>query len=105
MNKDNTYKIIQKIEFPEMSEEPDLKYVIELKNSNLCIISKSIIFIYELCDNNKRYSNLFFLEDYIHYGTEKGFNESAIELIYPEKILRTKLGYIYLIYLVYFFGT
>ena len=92
LNKDNTYEIIQKIEFPEMAEEQDFKYVIELKNSNLCIISNSRIFIYELCDNKKSYRNLFFLEeDYIQYAAEKGSNESVIELIYPEKNIENKI--------------
>ena len=92
LNKDNTYEIIQKIEFPEMAEEQEFAYVIELKNSNLCIISKSKIFIYELCDNKKSYKNLFFIEeDYAHHKTEKGYNESCIELIYPEKNIENKI--------------
>ena len=93
LNKDNTYEIIQKIEFPENPKDQEFKYVIELKNSNLCIISKSKIFIYQLCDNNKSYRNLFFLEeDYMQFGTEKGYNESAIELIYPEKNIENKIA-------------
>ena len=93
LNKDNTYKIVQKIEFSEMAEEQDFKHVIELKNSNLCIISKSRIFIYELCENNNSYRNLFILEeDYIQYENEKGYNESCIELIYPEKNIENKIG-------------
>ena len=92
LNKDNTYKILQKIEFPENTEEEDFKHMIELKNSNLCIISKSRIFIYELCDNKKSYSNLFILEeDFTRYKV-RGYNESVIELIYPEKNIENKIG-------------
>ena len=93
LNKDYTYKIIQKIEFPEIEEEQNFEHVIELKNSNLCIISKSRILIYELCDNNNSYRNLFILEeDYTQHGTEKGYNESCIELIYPEKNIENRIG-------------
>ena len=95
LNKDNTYKIFQKIEFPEKTEEQEFNHVIELKNSNLCIASKNRIFIYELCDNNNNisYKNLFFLEeDYIQHESEKGYNESVIELIYPEKNIENRIA-------------
>ena len=91
-NKDNTYKIFQKIEFPEIAETQDFKFLIELQNSNLCILSKNKIFVYELDEN--KYKNIFILEEnYIQYITdEKGYNESCIELIYHEKNIENKIA-------------
>lgn len=81
---DNTYKILQKIEFPEI-EEIDYKYVIELKNSNLCILSKEKIFIYQFNSTDNLYKHILtFEEDYIQYESEKAINESCIEIINPE---------------------
>jgi len=90
LNNDNTYKIFQTIEFPELNEIQDFKYLIELKNSNLCVLSKNKIYVYEK-DNNK-YKNIITLEeDYIQYKEIKGYNESCIELVYPEKSIENKL--------------
>ena len=93
-NKDNTYKLFQKIEFPEIAETQDFKFLIELQNSNLCILSKNKIFVYELDEN--KYKNIFILEEnYIQYitdETEKGYNESCIELIYHEKNIENKIA-------------
>ena len=91
LNEDNTYKFFQKIEFTEISENQEFKFLIELKNSNLCILSKDKIFIYEL--NENRYKNIFSLEEnYTQHETEKGYNESCIELIYPEKNIDNKIA-------------
>ena len=91
INEDNTYKIFQKIEFPEISETQEFKFLIELNNSNLCILSNHKIFMYEL-DKNK-YKNIFILEEnYTQHETERGFNESCIELIYPEKNIENKIS-------------
>lgn len=85
LNEDNTYNILQKIEFPEI-EEIDYKYLLELKNSNLCILSKDKIFIYEFNSNDNLYKNILtFEEDFILFQTEKAINTCCIELIYPEK--------------------
>ena len=74
-----------------MNEIQDFKYLIELKNSNLCVLSKNKIYVYEK-DNNK-YKNIITLEeDYIQYEEIKGYNESCIELIYPEKNIENKIG-------------
>ena len=90
LNNDNTYKIFQTIEFPELNEIQDFKYLIELKNSNLCVLSKNKIYVYEK-DNNK-YKNIITLEeDYIQYKEIKGYNESCIELVYPEKSIENIL--------------
>lgn len=85
LNEDNTYNIIQKIEFPEI-EEINYKYVSELKNSNLCVLSQDKIFIYGRNKDDNLYKNILtFEENYIQYETEKGINNCCIELIYPEK--------------------
>ena len=85
LNANNTYKIIQKIEFPEI-EEINYNHLIELKNSNLCIISNDKIFIYEFNSNYNLYKLIITLEeDYIKYDTEKAINKCCIELIYPEQ--------------------
>ena len=69
LNDDNTYKIFQKIEFPEISQTQDFKFLIGLKNSNLCILSKDKIFVYELDENKyflfwrKTISNIIMKKD------------------------------------------
>ena len=93
LNKDNSYKIFQTIEFPEFNECQDFKHLIELKNSNLCLLSKNKIYIYQKDNNNNKYKNIITLiEDYIQYNKTNGFNESCIELIYPEKNIENKIG-------------
>ena len=93
LNKDNSYKIFQTIEFPEFNESQDFKHLIELKNSNLCLLSKNKIYIYQKDNNNNKYKNIITLiEDYIQYNKTNGFNESCIELIYPEKNIENKIG-------------
>ena len=93
LNKDNTYKIFQRIEFPEIEEEQDFKQLIELKNSNLCIISKKNIYIYSLDNNIKNYKNIFTLmENCIKHKTNIAYNESCIELIYPEKNIENRIA-------------
>lgn len=93
LNEDNTYKIFQTIEFPELNEIQDFKHLIELKNSNLCILSKNKIYIYEKDKNNNRYKNIITLiEDYIQYKETNGYNESCIELVYPEKNIENKIA-------------
>ena len=65
LNEDNTYNIIQKIEFPEI-EEINYKYVSELKNSNLCVLSQDKIFIYGMNKDDNLYKNILtFEENYI----------------------------------------
>ena len=66
-----------------------------MKNTNLCILSKDKIFIYEL-DENKYKNNFILEEDYIQYENEKGYNESCIELIYPEKNIENKIAVYFL---------
>ena len=93
LNDDNTYTIIQTIEFPDIVEEIDFKYLIELKNTNLCILSKNKIFIYEKNNINNNYKIISTLEEnYIEYETNKGINESCIELIYSEKNIENKIA-------------
>lgn len=88
LHEDNTYNILQKI---EISETQDFKFLIELKNSNLCILSKDKIFVYKLVEN--KYKKVFILEEnYIQHENEKGYNESCIELIYPEKNIENKIA-------------
>ena len=84
LNADNTFKILQKIEFPEI-DEIDYQHVIELKNSNLCILSKDKVFIYQYNSEDNLYKNILtFEEDYIKYETIKAINECCIEIINPE---------------------
>ena len=92
LNEDNTYKIFQAIEFPELNEIQDFKHLIELKNSNLCILSKNKIYIFEKCHNNKYKNIITLIEDYIQYKETKGCNESCIELVYPEKNIENKIA-------------
>ena len=90
LNEDNTYKIFQKI---ENIEGQDFKHLIELKNSNLCILSKNKIFIYKFDSMNNIYKNIITLEEtFIQYETTKAENESCIELIYPEKNIENKIA-------------
>jgi len=93
LNEDNTYKIFQTIEFPELNEIQDFKHLIELKNSNLCILSKNKIYIFEKGKTNNKYKNIITLiEDYIQYKETNGYNESCIELVYPEKNIENKIA-------------
>ena len=74
----------------DIEENKEFTHLIELENSNLCIISKRKIFIYKL-DKDNFYKNEFTLiEDYIGY--KKGENFSCIELIYPEKNIENKIA-------------
>lgn len=93
LNEDNTFQIIQTIESPpDFAERLEFKYLIELKNSNLCILSKNKIFLYKKDNNNKYYTyTITLIENYVNYD-EKGENESCIELIYPEKNIENKLA-------------
>ena len=92
LNKDNTYKIFQTIELTDIEENKEFVYLIELKNSNLCILSKYKIFIYKL-ENNFYKIDFSLVEDFcFQYGNEKGENISCIELIYPEKNIENKIA-------------
>ena len=94
LNEDNTYTIFQTIEFPEIPESQDFKHLIELKNSNLCFLSKDKIYIYEKDINNNKYKNkITLVENYVQkYEDRKGYNQSCIELIYPEKNIENKIS-------------
>ena len=84
LNADNTFKILQKIEFPEI-DEIDYQHVIELKNSNLCILSKDKVFIYKFNSEDNLYKNILtFEEDYIQCEINKAINKCCIEIINPE---------------------
>ena len=63
LNKDNTYKIFQTIELTDIEENKEFVYLIELKNSNLCILSKYKIFIYKL-ENNFYKIDFSLVEDF-----------------------------------------
>ena len=92
LNKDNTYKIFQTIELTDIEENKEFVYLIELKNSNLCILSKYKIFIYKLDKNNFYKIDFSLVEDFcFQYFNEKGENISCIELIYPEKNIENKI--------------
>ena len=99
LNKDNTYEIFQTIYLPDIEENEEFTHLIELKNSNLCIISKRKIFIYKLHKNNFYKNEFTLIEDYFKYKfknpyhiNEKGENLTCIELIYPEKNIENKIA-------------
>ena len=92
LNNDNTYKIFQKIDLDDKTENENFKHLIELKNNNLCILSTQKIFIYIIDKNNNNYyKNEFTLnEDFFQF--ELAYNESCIELIYPEKKIDNRIA-------------
>lgn len=92
LNSDNTYKIIQKIVFPDKIENEDFKKLLELKNNNLCILSTQKVFIYKLDNNNKNYYKHQFTLNEDYFTFEIANNESCIELIYPEKNIDNRIA-------------
>ena len=91
LHNDNTYKIFQKIEFPDNTENNNFMNLIELKNNNLCIISTQIIFIYKLDKNNNYYKKEFILKEEF-FSFELAKNQCCIELIYLEKNIENKIA-------------
>ena len=58
----------------------------------MCILSKNKIYIFEKCHNNKYKNIITLIEDYIQYKETNGYNESCIELVYPEKNIENKIA-------------